>query len=152
MDLAIETQRYVERSILRSRDFSLINTTYVMINTKFNKKMSEKMISYLRQIPSVYKLWICSFVTFMSSSATFIERAIENNIDAFFENKDMPYKNNSYKWLGHSQPHILRKYFVENSIYQYRGVSLITKPKPMDPDKYLNFCYKENFEESPECH
>ena len=144
LDLAIETQRYVERSILRSRDFSLINTTYVMINTKFNKKMSEKMISYLRQIPSVYKLWICSFVTFMSSSATFIERAIENNIDAFFENKDMPYKNNSYKWLGYSQPYILRKYFVENSIHQYRGVSLIKKPKTMDPDKYLNFCYEEN--------
>jgi hypothetical protein len=144
LDVAVETQKYVERSILRSHDFSLINTTYVMIKAKFNKTMSEKMISYLRQRPSADKMWICSFVTFMSSSATFIERAIENNIDAFFENKDMPYNKNSYKWLGYSQPYILRKYFVENSIHQYRGVSLIKKPKTMDPDKYLNFCYEEN--------
>ena len=143
--LDIETQHHVERSIfertiLRSHNFSLINTTYVMINTKFNKKMSEKMISYLEQRPSVDKLWICSFVTFASSSATFIERDIENKIDTFFENEEMPYKNNSYKWLGHGhcflQPYI--------SICQYRGVSLIKKPR--DQAKHLIFCYEEILE------
>jgi hypothetical protein len=145
IDVVLETQHHVERSIferiiLRSHNFSLINTTYVMINTNFNKKMSEKMISYLEQRPSVDELWICNFVNFTSSSATFIERAIENNIDTFFENEEMPYKNNSYKWLGYGH-YFLQPYI---SICQYRGVSLIKKPR--DPVKYLIFCYEEILE------
>ena len=151
LDVAIETQQYVERSILGYRDVSLQNTTYIMINAKFNKTISAEMISYLEQRPSVDNLWICSFVSFMSPNG--IEKGIENNIDAFFQNKDMPYKNNSYKWLGYKQPFIIRKYsyseiIFDTAIRHYRARSTITKQRPIDPDKYLNFCYDADFEES----
>jgi hypothetical protein len=151
LDMEVETQRYVESSILRNRDVFLHNTTYVMIKAPFNKTMFAKMISYLEQKPSVDNLWICSFVSFMSPNG--IEKGIENIIDAFFENKVMPYKNNSYKWLGYKQPYILRKYsspeiIFDMAIRHYRARSTITKPRPIDPDKYLNFCYDADFEES----
>lgn len=153
LDMEVETQTHVERSILGYRDVFFHNTTYVMIKAPFNKTMSTKMISYLEQRPSVDNLWICSFVTFMSSDPHVSEKAIENGIDAFFKNTDMPYKNNSYKWLGTMQPYILRKYssseiIFDMAIRHYRVISPITKPRPIDPDKYLNFCYDADFEES----
>ena len=154
LDMEVETQRYVESSILRNRDVFLHNTTYVMIKAPFNKTMSTKMISYLRQRPSVDNLWICSFVTFMSQSPTGIESAIEKAIDAFFENATMPYKNNSYKWLGSMQPYILRKYSSPEIIFTMRiqrkhADSHITQPpKPIDQNKYLDFCYGYDFDES----
>jgi hypothetical protein len=149
LDETIETQKYVESSILGNRDVFLHNTTYVMIKARFNKTMSEKMISYLEQRTTVDNLWICSFVSFMSPNQ--IEKDIENKIDAFFENVEMPYKNNSYKWIGYRQPYILRKYsarsfLFDNSIRQHQTHS--QKIKPMDPDQYLDFCYGDNFEES----
>lgn len=148
LDVAVETQKYVESSILGERDVFLHNTTYVMINANFNKTMSTKLLSYLEQ-RSLDNLWICSFVTFISPNST--ESAIEKAIDAFFENATMPYKNNSYKWLGTWQPYILRKYYFPMvvfalSIQRHRTRS--EKIRPIDPDKYLNFCYDADFEES----
>ena len=150
LDLAIETQQYVERTILGERDVFLHNTTYVMINANFNKTMSAKLLSYLEQ-RSLDNLWICSFVTFISPNST--ESAIERSIDAFFENATMPYKNNSYKWLGTWQPYILKKYYFPliaftMSIQRHRARQLLSTIRPIDPDKYLNFCYDADFEES----
>lgn len=150
LDVAIETQKYVESSILGERDVFLHNTTYVMINANFNKTMSAKLLSYLEQ-RSLDNLWICSFVTFISPNST--ESAIERSIDAFFENATMPYKNNSYKWLGTWQPYILKKYYFPliaftMSIQRHRARQLLSTIRPIDPDKYLNFCYDADFEES----
>ena len=150
LDVAIETQKYVESSILGERDVFLHNTTYVMINANFNKTMSTKLLSYLEQ-RSLDNLWICSFVTFISPNST--ESAIERSIDAFFENATMPYKNNSYKWLGTWQPYILKKYYFPliaftMSIQRHRARQLLSTIRPIDPDKYLNFCYDADFEES----
>jgi hypothetical protein len=151
LDVAVETQKYVESSILGERDVFLHNTTYIMINANFNKRMSTNLVSYLEKRPSLDNLWICSFVTFISPNST--ESAIEHSIDAFFENATMPYKNNSYKWLGTWQPYILRKYSFQfvvfaMSIQRHRAKQLLSKIKPIDPDKYLNFCYDADFEES----
>jgi hypothetical protein len=150
LDVAVETQQYVENSILGERDVFLQNTTYVMINANFNTKMSAELVSYLKK-RSVDNLWICSFVTFISPNSN--ETIIENKIDAFFENAAMPYKNNSYKWLGTWQPYILRKYSFPMvvfaiSIQRHRARQLLSKIRPIDPDKYLNFCYDADFEES----
>jgi hypothetical protein len=149
LDVAVETQQHVERTILGERDVFLQNTTYVMINANFNKRMSTNLVSYLEKRPSLDNLWICSFVTFISPNSN--ETIIENKIDAFFENAAMPYKNNSYKWLGTWQPYILRKYSFPMvvfalSIQRHRAGSKTIRP--IDPDKYLNFCYDADFEES----
>jgi hypothetical protein len=151
LDFAKETQSYVEKSILYARDVCLQNTTFIMINSDFDEIMSEKLVSYLERRTSVNNLWICSFVTFISPSSR--EQKIENDIDAFFAKTNMPYKNNSYKWLGIRQPYILRKYSVpsilfSNIIGKHEAVSRITPIPIIKPDTYLNFCYDTDFETS----